>query len=51
MGLKGNRQQKERKGEEPAETKFVNIATGGTAGTYFPLGGAIADILNKMFPA
>lgn len=35
------------KKEEPAETKFVNIATGGTAGTYFPLGGAIADILNK----
>ncbi len=27
--------------------KFINIATGGTAGTYFPLGGAIADILNK----
>ena len=27
--------------------KFINIATGGTAGTYFPLGGALADILNK----
>lgn len=40
----------EKKGEEPAETKFVNIATGGTAGTYFPLGGAIADILNKNVP-
>ena len=26
---------------------FVNIATGGTAGTYYPLGGALADILNK----
>ena len=26
---------------------FVNIATGGTAGTYYPLGGAIADIINK----
>ncbi|NLG85931.1 MAG: TAXI family TRAP transporter solute-binding subunit [Firmicutes bacterium] len=35
------------KKEEPTEKKFVNIATGGTAGTYFPLGGAIADILNK----
>ncbi|MBO5244800.1 MAG: TAXI family TRAP transporter solute-binding subunit, partial [Selenomonadales bacterium] len=27
--------------------KFVNIATGGTAGTYYPLGNAMADILNK----
>lgn len=26
---------------------FVNIATGGTAGTYYPIGGAIADIINK----
>ena len=26
---------------------FINIATGGTAGTYYPIGGAIADILNK----
>ena len=29
---------------------FVNIATGGTAGTYFPLGGAMADIFNKNIP-
>lgn len=27
--------------------KFLNIATGGTAGTYYPIGGAIADIINK----
>ncbi|MCG0275594.1 MAG: TAXI family TRAP transporter solute-binding subunit [Thermosediminibacteraceae bacterium] len=27
--------------------KFINIATGGTAGTYFPLGGALAEIWNK----
>lgn len=33
----------------PAQ-KFINIATGGTAGTYFPLGGAIADVLNKNVP-
>jgi uncharacterized protein len=26
---------------------FLNIATGGTAGTYFPLGGAMAEIINK----
>jgi TRAP transporter TAXI family solute receptor len=31
-------------------TKFVNIATGGTAGTYYPLGGALAEILNKNIP-
>ncbi|MCX8013040.1 MAG: TAXI family TRAP transporter solute-binding subunit [Rectinema sp.] len=30
-----------------AQQKFVTIATGGTAGTYFPLGGALADIWNK----
>lgn len=30
-----------------AQQKFVTIATGGTAGTYFPLGGAMADIWNK----
>lgn len=32
---------------KPAAQKFINIATGGTSGTYFPLGGALADILNK----
>jgi hypothetical protein len=35
---------------KPVEKKFVNIATGGTAGTYYPLGGAIAEILNKNVP-
>jgi len=29
---------------------FINIATGGTAGTYFPLGGALAEIWNKNIP-
>lgn len=29
------------------ETNFLNIATGGTAGTYYPLGGAIAEIVNN----
>ncbi len=38
-------------GDKKAATqKFINIATGGTSGTYFPLGGAIADILNKNVP-
>jgi TRAP transporter TAXI family solute receptor len=27
--------------------KFITIGTGGTAGTYYPLGGAMADIWNK----
>lgn len=35
---------------KPAAQKFINIATGGTSGTYFPLGGALADILNKNIP-
>lgn len=32
------------------ETQYVNIATGGTAGTYFPLGGAFAEIWNNTIP-
>ena len=30
-----------------ADKVFFNIATGGTAGTYFPLGGAMAEVINK----
>jgi uncharacterized protein len=26
---------------------FLNLATGGTSGTYFPLGGAMAEVINK----
>lgn len=37
-------------GEKKAAKQFVNIATGGTAGVYYPLGGAIAEILNKTIP-
>lgn len=33
--------------EKTAEQVFVNIGTGGTAGTYFPLGGAFAEIWNN----
>ncbi|MEN1759101.1 TAXI family TRAP transporter solute-binding subunit [Anoxynatronum sibiricum] len=45
--------------EEPAETDeltqdysdmFVSIATGGTGGVYFPLGGALASIFNSYVP-
>jgi TRAP transporter TAXI family solute receptor len=32
---------------EKVETVFVNIGTGGVAGTYFPLGGAFAEIWNN----
>lgn len=35
---------------EQGAKKFINIATGGTAGVYYPLGGAIANILNKNVP-
>lgn len=34
-------------GTASGETVFVNIGTGGTAGTYFPLGGAFAEIWNN----
>lgn len=37
-------------GEEPAPsggTKYISIATGGPAGTYYPLGGAMAKIFNE----
>lgn len=30
--------------------QFINIATGGTAGTYYPLGGALAELMNKNIP-
>ncbi len=36
--------------EQQAETVFINIGTGGTAGTYYPLGGAIAEILKSNIP-
>ena len=38
-------------GEKKSDSKkFLNIATGGTAGTYYPIGGAMAEILNKSIP-
>ncbi|WP_029166349.1 TAXI family TRAP transporter solute-binding subunit [Aminiphilus circumscriptus] len=30
--------------------EFLSIATGGTTGTYYPLGGGIADIINRNVP-
>lgn len=29
------------------QTTYINIGTGGTAGTYYPLGGAFAEIWNS----
>lgn len=37
-------------GDKASEKNFINIGTGGTAGTYYPLGGAVAEILNKNIP-
>ena len=34
-------------GGSGGKEQFINIATGGTAGTYYPIGGAIAEVLNK----
>ena len=36
--------------DKAAQKQFLNIGTGGTAGTYYPLGGAMAEILNKAIP-
>lgn len=36
--------------DQAAEKRFFNIATGGTAGVYYPLGGALAEIINKNIP-
>lgn len=30
-----------------AQVRFITIATGGTAGTYYPLGGAMAQLINS----
>ncbi|NLM12106.1 MAG: TAXI family TRAP transporter solute-binding subunit [Clostridiaceae bacterium] len=32
---------------QASSSRFINIVTGGTAGTYYPLGGALAEILNE----
>lgn len=34
-----------------AKQQYFNIGTGGTAGTYYPLGGAISEIINKNIPS
>lgn len=49
-GCGGGGEKKEAAPAAPAKQQFVNIATGGTAGTYYPIGGAIAEVLNKNIP-
>ena len=36
-------------GSESSQKKFLNIGTGGTAGTYYPIGGAIAAASGAAF--
>ena len=33
-----------------AQTSRISIATGGTGGVYYPLGGGMANILSKAVP-
>ncbi|MFO7311943.1 MAG: TAXI family TRAP transporter solute-binding subunit [Bacillota bacterium] len=33
-----------------AQTRFLSISTGGPGGVYFPLGGAMADLLSRHLP-
>ena len=37
-------------GDKDGKPEFISISTGGTAGTYFPLGAAIAKIYNDNIP-
>jgi uncharacterized protein len=37
-------------GAPKQETVFLNIGTGSTSGTYYPLGGAMAEIISKNVP-
>lgn len=34
-----------------AKSVFISIGTGGTGGTYFPTGGAVADLISKECPS
>jgi len=33
-----------------AQTRFLSLSTGGPGGVYFPLGGAMADLLSRHMP-
>lgn len=49
-GCGGDKKQDAKNDAKPAAQKFINIASGGTSGTYFPLGAAVADVFNKAIP-
>ncbi|MDR1701393.1 MAG: TAXI family TRAP transporter solute-binding subunit, partial [Sporomusaceae bacterium] len=50
-GCGGGTADKKQEAAAPAAEKvFINIASGGTAGAYYPLGGALAEIMNKNIP-
>lgn len=36
--------------ESNAQTRFLSLSTGGPGGVYFPLGGAMADVLSRNMP-
>jgi len=33
-----------------AQKTYITLGTGGTAGTYFPIGGGMAELVNKYVP-
>ena len=37
-------------GASHAQQKTMSIGTGGTGGVYYPLGGAVANVLSKNLP-
>jgi len=37
-------------GQALAAKKYISIVTGGTAGTYYPIGGGIAEVVNESLP-
>ena len=37
-------------GAAHAQQKTMSIGTGGTGGVYYPLGGAVANVLSKNLP-
>jgi len=46
-GSQSSGQSSEQSNQSSGGQNFINLATGGTAGTYYPLGGALIEIWNK----
>lgn len=47
LGCGGGREEGGKDGEPTSERQFLQIGAGGTAGTYYPLAGALAEIWKK----